>query len=117
VLHYHPPDVQNAILARVSAALAPGGRLVVREADADERMLLSRLLEAWGARLGWHRVAGRFHYRAAAALRARLESLGLTVTTTPAGGFLHRANVLLVADRPSAATAPAAAAADLPSVG
>jgi uncharacterized protein (DUF2062 family)/SAM-dependent methyltransferase len=102
VLHYHPPEVQDALLARVAAALAPGGRLVVREADADERMLLSRLLEGLGVRLGWHRVAGRFHYRSAATLRARLEAAGLTVTVRPAGGFLHRANVLLVADRPGA---------------
>ncbi|MBI5482536.1 MAG: DUF2062 domain-containing protein [Deltaproteobacteria bacterium] len=104
VLHYHPPDVQDAILARVAAALAPGGRLVVREADADERMLLARLFESWGARLGWHRVAGRFHYRPAAALQGLLEAAGFTVTIKPAGGFLHRANVLLVADRPAAAT-------------
>jgi hypothetical protein len=68
-------------------------------------MLLSRLLEAWGVRLGWHRVAGRFHYRPAATLRARLEAAGLTVAVRPAGGFLHRANVLLVADRPSAIVA------------
>jgi uncharacterized protein (DUF2062 family)/precorrin-6B methylase 2 len=100
VLHYHPPAVQDQILGRVAAALAPGGRLVVREADAAERLLLSRLLEGLGARLGWHRVAGRFHYRPAAALRARLEALGFSVTVTPAGGFGHRANVLLVADRP-----------------
>jgi SAM-dependent methyltransferase len=116
VLHYHPPAVQDALLARVAAALLPGGRLVVREADADERMLLSRLLEAWGARLGWHRVAGRFHYRAAAALRARLEALGLSVAVQPAGGFMHRANVLLIADRPETAPPLVATAPDLPSV-
>jgi SAM-dependent methyltransferase len=108
VLHYHPPEVQDTILARVAGALAPGGRLVVREADADERMLLARLLESWGARRGWHKVAGRFHYRSAAALRAGLETLGFAVITKPAGGFLHRANVLLVADLAGAGSPPAA---------
>jgi uncharacterized protein (DUF2062 family)/SAM-dependent methyltransferase len=111
VLHYHPPAVQDAILGRVAAALAPGGRLVVREADADERMLLSRFFEGLGVRLGWHQAAGRFHYRAAAALRARLEAAGLTVEVRPAGGFAHGANVLLVADRPlggAAAETPSA---------
>jgi uncharacterized protein (DUF2062 family)/precorrin-6B methylase 2 len=115
VLHYHPPEIQDAILARVAAALEPGGRLVVREADADERMLLARLFEAWGVRLGWHRVAGRFHYRSAAGLRARLEALGFTVVTRPAGGFLHRANVLLLADRPDAGPPLPAAAVVVPS--
>jgi len=114
VLHYHPPAAQDALLGRVAAALRPGGRLVVREADADERMLLARLFEALGVRLGWHRVAGRFHYRAAAALQARLRVLGFAVTTRPAGGFLHRANVLLCADRAHAGSTGVPPAPEMP---
>jgi uncharacterized protein (DUF2062 family)/SAM-dependent methyltransferase len=101
VLHYHPPEQQDALLGRVAAALAPGGRLVIREVDAAGGMRAGRALERFAARLGWHRTAGAFRYRPAAELAAALGRLGLTVAIRPAGGLLTRANVLLVADRPA----------------
>lgn len=100
VLHYHPPAAQQALLARVAGALTAGGRLLVRETDAAGGSRLGRLLEGLGVRLGWHRTAGAFHYRSAAALREMLEGLGLAVRIRPAGGLFHGANVLLCADKP-----------------
>ncbi|HEY3357559.1 MAG TPA: class I SAM-dependent methyltransferase, partial [Polyangia bacterium] len=101
VLHYHPPAAQDALLGRVAAALAPGGRLVIRDVDLAGGMRVGRALERFAARLGWHRTAGVFHYRPAAELAAVLTRLGLTVAVQPAGGLLTRANVLLTADRPA----------------
>jgi uncharacterized protein (DUF2062 family)/precorrin-6B methylase 2 len=100
VLHYLPPAIQDEVLARVAAALTPGGRLVVREADRARGLGLGRTLERLGTWLGWHRTAGEFHYRRAADLTVRLEALGLAVRLRAARSWLHPANVLLVADKP-----------------
>ncbi len=99
VLHYHAPEAQDALLERVADSLSPGGAILVREADAGRQRFVARAAERFAAFLGWHRTAGRFHYRSSEALGATLEHLGFQVRVVPAGNVLHRANVLVVATR------------------
>ncbi len=63
VLHYHALPDQDALLEHVVGALSPGGTLLIREADADHHRSAARGFERLAAKLGWHRTAGRFHYR------------------------------------------------------
>jgi O-methyltransferase involved in polyketide biosynthesis len=98
VLHYLAPDEQTALLERAAASLPPGGRLLVRELDAAQR------LRAWPAMLA-ERIARGIGYNRGPALSfttadeivSRLETLGLTCRVDRTGGL---ANVLIVAERP-----------------
>ena len=102
VLHYYPPDEQRAMLARASAALRPGGLLVIRETDRDARSHVTRALEWLAVRCGWNRGPG-LSYRTAAELRAELEAAGLELAeTADASSRVHRGNVLLCGRRPLA---------------
>ena len=97
VLHYYSHEQQDALLERVARTLSPVGALLVREADADRHQWPARVFERLAAGLGWHRTAGRFHYRSTASLAATLERLGFTIRVVPAGNVVHRGNVLIVA--------------------
>ncbi len=100
VLHYIPVDEQDAVLARVHAALRPGGRLLLRVGDAQER---------WGFRVSqWvDRIVTlvRGHSapptwgRPLAAWQATLRRLGFTVEARPMSQGTPFANVLLIARR------------------
>jgi uncharacterized protein (DUF2062 family)/SAM-dependent methyltransferase len=105
VLHYLPADAQEALLGKVAASLAPGGVLLIRDADAAGgwRFTATRLQERLSAlaRRHWRQ---RFHYRSAAEWRDLLTRLGLTVDVQPMGMGTPYANVLLaarkIAERP-----------------
>ena len=100
VLHYHAFEAQDALLERVAGALpSDGATILVREADAGRHRFVPRAAERFAVLLGWHRTAGRFHYRSSDALAARLVRLGFDVRIVPAGNVVHRANVLLVGTR------------------
>lgn len=110
VLHYVSIAEQDAVLARVRAALPIGGRLVLRIGDAAARRGFAAA--SWVDRLvtlargqGFGRHAGR----TLAAWRARLGELGFAVASEPMHGGTPFANVLLVATAERAAAAPGSA--------
>jgi trans-aconitate methyltransferase len=98
VAHYLPIPVQDKLFARVRAALPPGGRLFVREADAagGAGFLAVRAAERLAAIRGGAGLR-RFAYRTVAELSRGLETSGFTVTATPMGRGTPFANVLLEA--------------------
>ena len=100
VLHYLPPADQDDLLAKAAAALAPGGVLLMREADAAAgwRFAAVRLQERFSSLLRGH-LRPRFHYRSAAEWQQRLGALGLAVDVRPMGMGTPYANVLLAARR------------------
>jgi uncharacterized protein (DUF2062 family) len=102
VLHSLPPPAQERLVAQAAAALAPGGVLLIREADAAAglRFALTRAADHLRALL---RREGkeRFHYRSAGAWRELLEGAGLQVRSEPSRGTIPFANVLLTARRPA----------------
>ena len=107
VLHYVSIVEQDAVLARVRAALPIGGRLVLRIGDAAARRgyAASRWVDrcVWLARgNGFGRPAGR----TLAAWQERLAELGFAVASEPVQGGPPFANVLLVATVERAAAVP-----------
>jgi SAM-dependent methyltransferase len=100
VLHYLPAAAQEELLARVAAALPPGGLLLVRDADAGGgwRFTATRIQERACAlaRRHWRQ---RFHYRSAAEWRRLLEAAGFEVDVAPMAGGTPYANVLLAGRR------------------
>lgn len=108
VLHYVSIAEQDAVLARVRAALPIGGRLVLRIGDAAARpgFAASRWIDrlvTFARGQGCGRIAGR----SLAAWRSRLEALGFAVASEPMRDGTPFANVLLVAtvERAAGATA------------
>jgi uncharacterized protein (DUF2062 family)/2-polyprenyl-3-methyl-5-hydroxy-6-metoxy-1,4-benzoquinol methylase len=98
VLHYLPLVEQDALLQAAARALAPSGRLLVRELDADPsaRSAITRIFEWCARKIGLNR--GRTtHYRAAAELTATLERCGLHCQVQGASERTPFANVLIVA--------------------
>ncbi len=97
VLHYLREPAQRQLIARVAAALRPGGVLLVREADKAAGLryhathfgerLMALLRGAW---------AQRFHFRAAAEWARLFEEHGLTVEIAPMSDGTPFANVLLI---------------------
>ena len=98
VAHYLPVPVQDELLARIRAALPPGGRLFVREADAaaGAGFLAVRAAERLAA-IGRGDGFRRFAYRSTAEWSRRLEAAGFSVATAPMSGGTPFANVLMEA--------------------
>jgi uncharacterized protein (DUF2062 family)/2-polyprenyl-3-methyl-5-hydroxy-6-metoxy-1,4-benzoquinol methylase len=100
VLHYLPAAAQEDLLARVAAALSPGGLLLIRDADAagGGRFLATRLQERLCAlaRRHWRQ---RFHYRTRAEWSRLLRELGFAVEDRPMAEGTPYANVLIVGRR------------------
>jgi len=107
VLQYVSEAEQDAVLARVRAALPIGGKLVLRVGDAasPRRFAATRWVDrlVWLARgRGFAPIAGR----TLAAWRARLAELGFAVASEPMHAGTPFANVLLVGTAGPAATVP-----------
>jgi SAM-dependent methyltransferase len=98
LLHYMPRDEQDALLKAGVRALAPGGRLLVRELDGDPstRNRITRLLEWLARRLGVNRGRAT-HYRPARELMSLLERAGLACSIQGASDGTPFSNVLIVA--------------------
>jgi len=98
VLHYLPAADQEALLAKAAAALAGGGVLLLRDADAGAgwRFAATRLQERLSALARGH-WRQRFHYRSAGEWRELMARLGLAVEVHPMGMGTPYANVLLAA--------------------
>ncbi len=97
VLHYLAPNAQEALLARVRDCLVPGGRLLVRVADARAGfgfaagLLVDRLVLAMRGAL-----RPRLHGRPLAEWQLLLQSLGFSLHTHPMHAGTPFANLLLV---------------------
>jgi SAM-dependent methyltransferase len=98
VLHYVSVPDQNAVLAKVRRALAPGGVLLLRVADAafSRRFALSRWVDAVVMLVRHRRLVPQYG-RTLPEWVAQLESLGFEVRSQPMGHGTPFANVLLVA--------------------
>jgi SAM-dependent methyltransferase len=101
VLHYVEPAAQQAMLERVRAALVPGGRLLLRIADAAcrKRYAWGLFVDRVAARLRGHRAAPVFGHPLAQ-WEALLQRLGFRVTSVPMSRGTLFANVMLIADLP-----------------
>ena len=99
VLHYIGIAEQNQVLARVRAALQPGGRLLLRVGDASARrgFVISQWVDAVVTRIRGHRVLPQYG-RTLAEWSAQLEQLGFAVRSLPMSAGTPFANVLLVAE-------------------
>jgi SAM-dependent methyltransferase len=100
VLHYLPPTAQEDLLARIAAALSPGGLLLIRDADADAgwRFTATRIQERLSS-LARRRWRQRFYYRGRREWSEILEKLGFEVIDQPMGEGTPYANVLITARR------------------
>lgn len=101
VLHYLPLAAQDDVLRRVRAALAPGGRLVMRVGDAAGgwRFALSRWTDqaiTLARGHGWSTL----HVRPLSTWLAVLGGLGFQVDSAPTPGGLPFANTFLIATLP-----------------
>jgi SAM-dependent methyltransferase len=98
VLHYIAVDEQNQVLARVRAALPPGGLLLLRVGDAAARrgFAISQWVDAVVTRIRGHRVLPQYG-RTLAAWSAQLQALGFDVRSQPMSAGTPFANVLLIA--------------------
>jgi SAM-dependent methyltransferase len=108
VLHYIGIDEQDDVLARVRAALRPGGVLLLRVGDAASRrgFLASQWVDRIVTFVRGHRVAPQFG-RPLASWIERLRALGFRVDSEPMSRGTPFANVLLIArvtDSPQTST-------------
>ncbi|MEP7125360.1 MAG: DUF2062 domain-containing protein [Byssovorax sp.] len=101
LIHYFRIEEQDAILARAAAAVRPGGRLLVREADTERglRSFATLLEERIFTALRFNR-GERVKLRPAREIVARLEAAGLSCEVRPAWGKTPFSNVLIIATRP-----------------
>lgn len=101
LLHYFRVEEQDAILRRAAAAVRPGGRLLVREADTERglRSAVTLLEERIFTALRFNR-GERVCFRPAREIVALLEQLGFTCETRPAWGKTPFSNVLIIGSRP-----------------
>jgi SAM-dependent methyltransferase len=99
VLHYWDAATQRGILEQCKKALRPGGRLLVREGDPQQRggARWTRAVEKLVTRLGWNRGPA-VRFRPISELRADLESLGFVVRVDEVAARTHPGNVLLIAE-------------------
>jgi hypothetical protein len=98
VLHYIEPDAQSEALRRAREALAGGGTLLIRMADAARglRFRITTALDLAATRMRGHRVK-RLHHVPLDKRRRELESHGFRVEVAPMSEGTPFANVLLVA--------------------
>ena len=110
VLHYVSIAEQDAVLARVRAALPIGGRLRAahRRCGGAARLRRERVGRPLSSRCARGQGVGRQTGRTLAAWQARLAELGFAVASEPMHRGTPFANVLLVATVERAPTAPSA---------
>ncbi len=101
VLHYVDYAAQDELLERARRALAGGGVLLLRVADASAslRFRVTLAVDRLASRLRGRRY-GRLHCRALAAWQRRLAEAGFRVEARPMSAGTPFANVLLVARCP-----------------
>lgn len=102
VIHYLPIDDQDRVIDRAAAAVRPGGRLLLREADTERgwRSAVTLAEEKLFTLLRFNRGA-EVTFRSARSIVARLERAGLSCRVEPAWGGTPFSNVLIIAERPA----------------
>ncbi len=112
VLHYITLPEQDAVLARVRAALAPGGLLLLRVGDAGQRrgFMVSQWVDRVVTFVRGHRVTPQYG-RPLTQWVATLRTLGFDVESRPMSQGTPFANVLLVSRVVAPPTPPAPVAA------
>ncbi|HWA76021.1 MAG TPA: DUF2062 domain-containing protein [Polyangiaceae bacterium] len=104
VLHYLTPSEQERVIARASACLRAGGRLVVREADGAPgiRSAVTRGLERVATRVGYNRVAPRqaLGFRPLAEIVAEMRAQGLVCDFSAAPSGARLGNRLVIGRKP-----------------
>ncbi len=105
VLHYVDIPQQDRVLARVHAALRPGGVLLLRVGDADQPsgFAVSQWVDRVVTRVRGHSVPPTYGRPLTAWIRS-LETQGFQVEPRPMSQGTPFANVLLVARKPGAAS-------------
>ena len=100
VLHYVDHAAQQGVLERVHAALAPGGRLLLRVGDMDSHsgFRASQWVDRIVTGIRGHRAPPTWG-RPLTEWKALLRSLGFEVESRPMSQGTPFANVLLIADR------------------
>jgi uncharacterized protein (DUF2062 family)/SAM-dependent methyltransferase len=100
LLHYFTLAEQDALLRRAAAAVRPGGRLLVREADTERglRSAVTLLEERIFTGLRWNR-GERVRFRPAREIVTLLAEAGLSGEVRPAWGKTPFSNVLVVGRR------------------
>jgi SAM-dependent methyltransferase len=100
VLHYMDYAAQDEVLERVRRALAAGGVLLLRVADASDSLRFRITVAADHFSMGLRGLRfGRYHCRPAAEWQRRLEQAGFQVEARPMSEGSPFANVLMVARR------------------
>ncbi len=101
LIHYFKIEEQDSILRRAAAAVRPGGRLLVREADTERglRSVATLLEELVFTALRFNR-GERVRLRPAREIVAQLEEAGLSCEVRPAWGKTPFSNVLAIGTRP-----------------
>jgi len=104
VLHYVDIAAQNDVLARIRAALRPGGRLLLRVGDASQRwrFAVSQWVDHMVTTVRGH-GAPPTACRTLDQWRAALQSLGFSVQALPMSRGTPFANVLLRCELPEPA--------------
>jgi uncharacterized protein (DUF2062 family) len=100
VLHLVDEDSQREIVTRAATALAPAGRLLIREADASAGWRFQMV--RFGNRLTaivQGRWRARLNFRTAEGWQRLFEEAGLTAAVHPMGEGTPFANVLIVATK------------------
>ena len=102
LLHYFTLEEQDAILERATAAVRPGGRLFVREADTERgwRTLVTLAEERFFTLTRFNR-GERVCFRPIREIVSRMESAGLKCSSRPAWGKTPFSNLLVVGSRRS----------------
>jgi hypothetical protein len=88
-------------LRRAAAAVRPGGRILVREADTEQgwRSAVTRVEEAIFTTLRFNR-GERVRFRPASEIAGILRELGFSCRVVPAWGKTPFSNVLVVGKKP-----------------
>lgn len=102
LIHYFTLPEQDEILRRAAAAVRPGGRLLVREADTDRgwRSAVTLLEERVFTAVRFNK-GERVRFRPAREIVGLLEAGGLGCEVRPAWGKTPFANVLVIGRRPA----------------
>lgn len=103
LLHYADLDKQRLLVGRMVTALAPGGRLLIRDMDKDLgfRTFLTLAQEQFSLALRLTR-AGKLVPRSGRDLARQLEDLGLSVAAQRCHGSMPFSNTLWIATKPGA---------------